>query len=349
MGATVVVYEAAEAIEPVGAGIQLSPNATKVVRALDLESAVNAHASAPRSIAIRDGLTGALLAELPLGRTIEKRYGAPYLTIHRGDLQAVLIAAARTNGIAFELGARVTGRSETGALTFERRHASRHDLVVAADGIGSVFSHGARNRSGWRAWRALVASDDLPDGIDRARTGLWLVPSAHLVHYPVRSGQQVNLVLVLPDGLEPHQLMRLAGMPQAVIERAAKWRDWPVEDRFEPQWTAEGFAMVGDAAHAMWPYAAQGGAMAIEDGWTLALRVAAEGAGAGSLLQWERERRDRVRRVASAAKRNRFIYHAGGSVRFARNAAMRMTPPAVLGRAMEAIYDWEPPAMRSRP
>ena len=375
-GHDVAVLERAEPIEPIGAGIQVSPNAHKVLRALGLHRALNAHSSAPREIAIRDGLNGALLTRVPLGAAIERRHGAPYLTVHRGDLQAVLLDAARhAPRLAVRTGAAVVGATADGRITHASTAGSlaavaggaapgsggvatgepsreRFDLIVGADGVRSAVRAAVRDdaadETGATAWRALVPSEALPRALAGPHTGLWLGPNAHLVHYPVRSGTETNLVAVTPRGEAVGDAF--AGWhadPRALLNAAPEWRPWPTRqlDPARP-WSRGRVVLIGDAAHAMWPYAAQGGAMAIEDGWTLA---AALRNGTGALAAWEAARRARVSSIARLAARNRRIYHGSGPVRLARNLAMRATSAAALMRAMDAVYSWSPPAMRSSP
>ena len=341
-GRSVAVHEKAAAIEPIGAGIQVSPNAMHVLRRLGLERALNAVASAPRSIRIADGVTGEPLTTVPLGRTIEKRFGAPYYSVHRGDLQAVMLDAARNSpNITIHLGS---------PLDPEAAKGTPEDPLVVASGL-HAYPTGNVSAPKHTAWRALVPTSELPNGIDASSTGLWLAPEGHLVHYPVRSGQQTNVVLIVrheADRTAPPAI-RLAEKPAALIATAGNWASWPVfAGSFDHSWTAAGTARIGDAAHPMLPYAAQGGAMAIEDAWTLAHAFDPTN-GPASLSRWEVERRRRVQAVAAVAERNRRIYHASGALRLARNVAMRTVPVAALARGMDFVYSWTPSDMAASP
>ena len=322
----------------------------RVIRALALESDVNAYASAPRSIIVRDGLSGRELSTVELGPAFEARHGAPYLTIHRGDLQRVMIERAERDGIQIKLG--YEAESRRGKATYFANGASATpDLTVVSDGIHSklVGEGSAQRPSGFAAWRATCGSAEISVVRGRSQTNLWLMPNAHLVRYPIHSGQTLNYVLVLQSGRSPSD-EGLAPIVEKAVRHLSDWRDWPIEDRVvRSPWSDTGFAVIGDAAHAMWPYAAQGGAMAIEDGWTLAATVARAGCGEASLAGWETERRRRVDAVAAISRRNRRIYHAGGMVRFGRNLAMRTIPSKILLRGMDRSYSWVPPVIRSSP
>ena len=333
-----IVFERVERIEPIGAGIQLSPNAMHVMRALGLERAINGVASAPRSVELKDAVEGQALVSVPLGMAIERRFGAPSLSVHRGDLQRVMLDASRQNE-------RVT--IETGrAIEYDDHDLDGFDLRIFASGIHSTQRVEERPAE-LTAWRALVQSRALSRTIKTSSTGVWLAPGAHLVHYPVRSGLETNLVLVLQSGKErPENYAATSAKwcedAASVVRSATEWRPWPITERMvrEP-WVRDKRVLIGDAAHAMWPFAAQGGAMAIEDGWSLAAQVA-NGPSLATLAEWERERRRRRETVAAISRRNRSIYHATGMVRIARNIVMRSMPAAAMMRAMNGVYEWKP-------
>ena len=350
-GVEVTVLERAHPIEPIGAGIQVSPNAMRVVRALGLERALNAIASAPREIVLRDGYAGTVLTRVPLGAAIEARHGAPYLAVHRGDLQAVLLDAARhAPRLTLRTGVTVTGAEPDGTVLSDAGSdigSERFDLVIGADGVRSVVRaavhDGPVDLTGATAWRANVGTDALPRALAGPRTGVWLGREGHLVHYPIRSGRTTNIVAVVPDAdvVPGNAFARWSDDARRIVEAGGTWKPWPTP-RLDPSrpWSRGRVVLIGDAAHAMWPYAAQGGAMAMEDGWTLAVALA--DGGVGAVAAWERERRIRVTRVAALTVRNRRIYHARGPVRLARNLVMRAAPAAALMGAMDRVYSWAP-------
>ena len=339
IGWTVSVFERVEQIKPLGAGIQLSPNAMHVMRYLGLEHAINSVASAPRAIEIRDAVSGRSLTSVPLGMTIERRFGAPYLSIHRGDLQRIMLDEVRGDGrIALETGRAIGPRDP---------ELDSYDLAVLASGIRTEQDEVDESQAELTAWRTLVASSDLPDTIKGSSTSVWLAPGAHLVHYPVRSGLETNLVLVLRNGGERPEDYGSASKgwgedAAAIVRLSNEWQSWPITERIvrEP-WFDGKRVRIGDAAHSIWPFAAQGGAMAIEDGWTLAASLV-EGFSTDALHEWESARRSRRAQVAAISRRNRSIYHAKGPIRVARNVVMRTVPPEMLMRGVNGIYGWTP-------
>ena len=332
-GHEVDIDEAASALEPVGAGIQLPPNAMAVIRELGLEHAVNATASAPRSIDVIDGPSGRRLTRLPLGAAFERRFGAPYLVIHRGDLHHVLLdAVVHQPRVSLRLGTRWTGAAaEEGTWTIgaDGVHSETRRRVRTGAGVEAVAS-------GFVAWRGLVDTRAVEWPEARSRVVAHLGSGAHLVHYPVSSGRRINIVAIAREdaGAPMHTFGAWSERSRTLAEAVDDWSSWPIlsVDEGAP-WSRGRTALIGDAAHAMWPYAAQGGAMALEDAATLAAALAD-----GDVAEWERRRRARVARVAALARRNRRIYHLGGMARLARNVAMRLAPPAVLTRASDALY-----------
>lgn len=240
-------------------------------------------------------------------------------------------------------------------------------LCVAADGVWSTVRAlaGARARSrftgqvAWRATRRL-------EGDDRALSAIcapdvvsaFLHPGFHLIAYPVRAGSAINLAAFTPgaelaegwsSAPDASPLVAatrdVAGPLAALIASTAAWTAWPIHDvDMEIPWTASsGLALIGDAAHAMTPFAAQGAAMAIEDAETLAASIAAGPDTAASLASWERMRRRRVRRVARRGAFNRFVWHAGGAVAAARDLVLRARRPEKLAADLDWLYGWEPP------
>jgi salicylate hydroxylase len=307
----------------------------------------------PEAIQIRDAVRGRRLARIPLGEAALKRYGTPYCLVHRADLQAALLAAARgDNRIAIELGVTVETVAECpgGLQIVAGGVRSAVHLLVGADGIHSRlrtghFGHPGPRSLGRQAWRATLAAHLIPDGTDRGVTGLWLAPGAHLVHYPLRGGEQLNLVVISGASTLPSPPAELFGVSaRKLIDTVPAWTPWPLHDvDVAPAWSRGRCVLVGDAAHAMAPSAAQGGAQAIEDAWILAQSLAADpGAPARALASYERTRRPRVERIVREARRNLGLYNLRGVARLFRNATIAALPPKGHLARLDWLFGWTP-------
>lgn len=371
----VTVIEQAATIEPVGSGLQLSPNAMHVLRDLGLEEALRRHAVAPRAIRIMSARTGSALAEIPLAEHVEQRYGAPYLVIHRADLQSVLLSAARASaGITLRLGTRLRDASQNaGAVKVELEqatddgsssHVDHHSGagLIGADGVWSTVRRRVMNLrqavfSGRTAYRAVIPADDVPQHW-RDVTGLWLGAKAHVVHYPVSGGSQFNLVaLVSEDWREEHWsapadrealLRRFADWPAAcrdLLARPPSWLKWALCG-MDPgtDWVDGRVALMGDAAHAMLPFAAQGAGMSIEDGDALARAIDRIPDVPQALRSYQAERQNRAEKVVRLARANDRVYHMSGPMALARDAVMRGLPAGRLLARLDWLYGWRPPA-----
>jgi 2-polyprenyl-6-methoxyphenol hydroxylase-like FAD-dependent oxidoreductase len=364
-GLHVTVFDQAQRLEEIGAGIQLSPNASRILIALGLGEQLRRHVVAPEELRIMNARTARVLARAPLGAVAEKRYGAPYWVIHRGDLQAVLIDAVRVHpGIVLNLGARVEdfALNENGVTVFARsaqhRVEDRGVALVAADGLWSSL----RRRLGHRreprfarrtAWRALARADALMPELRAPAVNLWFGTRAHLVHYPVRGGSLINVVAIVRDDwrepgwsapgeraeiLARYRTPMWSAVPRAILAAPEHWQKWALYDRPPlARWGKGAVTLLGDAAHPMLPYLAQGAAMAIEDAAVLAQRLAdARDDPAGAMRRYERQRRERAARAQRAARRNGIVYQLGGPGAFLRTLALT----AIGGERLLARYDW---------
>jgi len=349
-GFSVTVYERADMLADIGAGIQLAPNAMTVLQRLGLADALAADIVEPRALIIRDGASGRALTSIPLLGEARRRYGVPYCVIHRADLQRILSEAANAEAeIWLRLGAEIAdvrqdGNRVTFALGDETRNA---DLLIAADGIHSTIRTGAlalpaASQPARHAWRTSIQADDLPAGIERDATGLWLASDCHLVHYPVRAGNQINIVLIATnDRTGPGEsLKKLAAPASGLAGVQTDWIGWPLR-AIDPagRWARGRIALIGDAAHAMLPTAAQGGAQAIEDAFVLANCLAeTPDQPAAALQRYEKRRKTRVMRVANEAQRNATIYGLGGLAATARNAAIALLPGSMHLHRLDWLY-----------
>jgi salicylate hydroxylase len=344
-GIGVDVFERAPLLAEIGAGIQLSPNAMAVLEWLGVAPFL-AGIVEPPALEIRSGTSGRRLTRIPLGRVMRQRYGAPYCVLRRTDLQQGLAAAATKNArIKMHLGTEVTGLLTGGrAVEIAGGESFEADLVIGADGVHSRLRTSAFDASGARAidataWRAVLPAADLEGEVVEAIC-LWLMPDAHLVHYPINAGRQLNLVLVARAGAFPADAVRHACGP--LIERVAEWSRTPLFESEEgsPASTRKTI-LIGDAAHAMPPTLAQGGAMAIEDAVVLADSLAGRSVADG-LEDYARRRRDRVIRVARMARRNLRLYELDGLSAHARDFAIAALPAKVHLARLDWLFGWRP-------
>jgi salicylate hydroxylase len=367
-GFRVTLLEQAGRIEETGAGIQLSPNASRILIALGLGQRLRPHVTAPQAVAIMSA-GGGRLARIPLGEEAEQRYSAPYWAIHRGDLQAVLLEAVQASpDIALRLGTRVedfvlhaNGLSvacRQGAETFDEHGIA----LVGADGLWSLLrprlGHRAAPAFGRRtAWRALVPAAKVEPEFRADEVQLWLGPKAHLVHYPVRGGAMINIVAIVDDDWA-QQGWSAAGEADALLARYSpwhwaeparallalpeRWLKWALFDLAPIRGWGDGpVTLLGDAAHPMLPFLAQGAAMAIEDAAVLADNLARRPDDpAAGMRRYERARRRRTARVQRAARRNGRIYHVTAGEAVMRNLMLRLASGKMLLRRYDWLYDW---------
>lgn len=337
-GFQVTVFERTASLQEIGAGIQLSPNAMGLLARLGVLATLAGKLVEPEAIEIGLAATGARLASIPLGDTARSRYGAPYGLIRRVDLHAGLLAAARADQkIELHVRAEVNKvRATDAGVVFSaggRPHMT--DVLVAADGVHSRIRTGAFGHTGAEAldrvaWRATLEEAAAPPFVRRPVTGLWFGAGIHLVHYPVAGGAGVNVVVIGSGKAGESRPPRhpFGALLKTLLDAVPDWTLWPLlEVNPALAWTKGRIVLIGDAAHAMPPSAAQGGAQAIEDGWVLARALAARPCDpAAALAEYERVRRPRIHRIAREARRNLWIYGLGGPLAQARNLVVSTMP-----------------------
>ncbi len=361
-GFAVTVLERARAFGEIGAGIQLSPNATRVLAALSLTPALEARAFRPAGTELRDWRSGDIITKNMLGRDILRTYGFPYCHIHRADLVAVLAAAAGADpAITLKTGVRVDHVTDEGPrVRLEGPELDLDaDLAVGADGIHSIlrrhlFGPDNPRFTGNIAWRGLIPAERLPEGLVRPVSTGWLGPGSHFVHYFVRGGDLVNCACVVekPGSMreswtEPGDHRELGhafdgwhGQIMTLIDAIDRNRlfKWALFDRPPmPGWSRGRITLLGDACHPTLPFMAQGAAMAMEDGAVLARHLADGGSLARALLGYEEERRPRTTRVQEASRRNAKVYHLTGPEAVERNRAMA----EARGRTLDWLYRYD--------
>ncbi len=375
-GNTVTLIERATELTEAGAGLQISPNASAILRRLGLLEPLAAVASAPRAIRVRAARSAETLSLMPLAGA-EARWGAPYLVAHRADLQRVLVeAVAREPAITLHLGTALAGFGATAdgvAVTAKQGPLTRSfsaDALVGADGVRSTVrarliatAGDEPTQTGRTAWRALVPAAELDHVFRAGETGLWLGRDAHLVHYSLRGDAMVNIVAVLREARVPadrQDFWSMLGDPavlaqhfagwhrlaRGLVAAAPEWRCWPLFDRAPlPAWNAGPVALLGDAAHPILPFFAQGAAQAIEDAAALAAALAEPGSVSARLAAYSARRIARATRVQDEARRLGRIYHLAGPAAFARNLAMRGLGSARLLQRYDWLYASAAPAV----
>ena len=361
-GFEVEVFEQAPEFGEVGAGIQLSPNATRVLHHLGLADALEACAFLPERTEFRSWKTGRLISANPLGDGIRATYGFPYYHIHRGDLLAVLVGAAeRADGITLHTDGRVEGFRQDASGVHVTAAGAGHsgDALVGADGIHSavragLFGPEAATFTGNVAWRALVPADRLPDGLIPPVTTVWWGPGSHFVCYYVRRGELVNCVCVVEKAGWEVESWTERGDYAELKQDFAGWNDsvqalldnadpdalykWALHDRPPmPQWGRGAVTLLGDACHPTLPFMAQGAAMAIEDGAVLAACMRASADILAAFRRYEDLRRDRTAGVQNGSRRNARVFHMRGISAWLRNRAARRAGAGAMARLYE--YD----------
>ena len=362
------LFERAPAFSEVGAGVQLGPNVMRVLRGWGLEAELARVAAFPDRLQVRDAISGRELGVLSLGAQALRKYGAPYATIHRADLHGVLLQAVQARGnVELNLNNCVAGYADSGRkvnlqTTEGPLDGIEGDALVGADGLWSrvrelMLNDGPPRVTGHLAYRALVCHASLPERLRSQQVTAWLGPRLHVVQYPVRGGEWLNVVAIVQGRVEGdpqswdhsanaadlQAATRLTAAPlrdltQAVTDGGSKaapaWRLWALCDR--PPMTgahqqAKGsVALLGDAAHPMLPYLAQGAGMAIEDAAELGSALA-QAFDVPTLLQrYALNRWQRNARVQARSLRNGEVFHAEGPLRWARDASLTLLGEKVL-------------------
>lgn len=371
-GLRVTVLEQAAKLEEVGAGIQLGPNATRVLIALGLAERLKPLVLAPQAIRVMAGGSGREIVRIPLGPAVERRYGAPYWTIHRGDLQAALAAQAQAErDIRLRLGMRVEDfAGHVNGITVLARGASQviDERGIALIGADGVWSTVAAQLPGYRkarfahrtAWRALIPAEQVPREFREPLVHLWLGLDAHLVHYPVKGGRLINIVGIMHDefsktgwsaaGKRDEILRQFARWSwsekaRALIALPERWLKWALYQRRHPFRGGEGpVTLIGDAAHPMLPFLAQGASMAIEDGAVLAAMLGRyRDDPTDALRGYEGQRRRRTERVQAMSRKQGRIYGLSGPEALMRNLAMRAMGGEKLLARQDWLYSWQVP------
>ncbi len=365
------ILEARETFSEAGAGIQIGPNGTHVLKELGVADQLRPLAGSPSAINVMNAREGTRLTTLPLGNWIEERHGGPYWVLHRRDLHAALLKAATAcEHIEITTRFEVRDVKDDG----DGVHVGNAQGVqisgaglIGADGIWSrirqcVFDAPPLQPSGKLAARAVMPGQDIDTLFSGNKIGVWLSPNSHIVHYPVRGGRDIAVVLIVPDtGHQPNgagfnanwntprgadQLLRRLGpvAPQLIdfLQIVPSWRSWTLYDPpVLSDWSKGRVTLLGDAAHPMLPFLAQGAVMALEDAVVIANLIAQEPANLPDAFhKFAAMRVKRTSRVQAESRRNGQIYHLGPLPAQARNLTMKVIPPRRLMHRYDWLYGW---------
>ncbi len=367
-----MVLERQQTPTAAGAGIQLGPNGVRALQCLGVADALSPWVGEPEAIEVMAGSSGRRLARLPLGHWIAARHRAPYWVAHRGDLHAVLATAAAAEPLielctGFELAAVAQSANEVAvADTAGRRLAG--PILVGADGLWSAVRPAlapgsAPQPAGATAMRTVIPAAQAA-GLASDAVRLWLSRKAHVVHYPVRQGGEIAVVVIARDaearqgrgwdahadpGRLRHRLAPFHGsLAQALAltpGRDPAWREWTLHTLPTlPAWHRGRVVLLGDAAHPMLPYLAQGGALALEDAIVLADCIRTMPDAPAALARFEALRAARARRVQAASMRQGRIYRLAPPLSWARDAVLALAPGPWLMAGYDWLYAWRPPA-----
>ena len=363
-GFDVEVLEQAAEIGEIGAGIQLGPNAFAAFDALGVGEKARGRAVYTDCMVMHDAVDESLVGRIPTGEAFRARFGNPYAVIHRVDVHRSLLEGAEETGrVAFHTSTRVERVEQGGdAVTVHDQHGKVHRGValIGADGVKSVVRQqhvGDPARvTGHVVYRAVVDKADFPADLQWNAASLWAGPNCHLVHYPLRGGEQYNVVVTfhsreqeewgVREGSKDEVQSYFQGIcPKArqLIELPRSWKRWATADR-DPigQWTYGRATLLGDAAHPTTQYMAQGACMAMEDAVTLGEALRVHGNDWGRALDlYQRSRIARTARIVLSSREMGRLYHAKGVERLVRNELWKGRTPERFYDAVEWLYGWK--------
>lgn len=362
-GFRVKVMEQAPEIGEIGAGIQLGPNAFHAFDALGVGEKARGRAVYTDYMVMHDALDEYQVGKIPTDEKFRQRFGNPYAVIHRVDVHLSLLEGAQETGrVEFLTSTRVERIEQDGnTVTVYDQHGNAHQgiALIGADGVRSVvrqhFVGDPARVTGHVVYRAVVDKKDFPEDLQWNAASIWVGPNCHLVHYPLRGGEQYNVVVTfhsrqqeewgVTEGSREEVQSYFQGIcakARQLIDLPKSWKRWATADR-EPigQWTYGRATLLGDAAHPTTQYMAQGACMAIEDAVTLgeALRVH-KNDWAQALDTYQRARVARTARIVLSSREMGRIYHAKGVERLVRNDLWRGRSAERFYDAMEWLYGW---------
>lgn len=362
-GFAVDVFEQAPEIGEIGAGIQLGPNAFSAFDALGIGAQARAKAVYTDDMVMHDAIDAYEVGRIPTGESFRARFGNPYAVCHRADLHLTLFEAAKAHGqVRFHTSTRIERiEQDAHGVTVVDQNGVRWTgcALIGADGVKSVvreqFVGDPARVTGHVVYRAVAERADFPVDLQWNSASIWVGPDCHLVHYPLRGGEQYNVVVTfhsreteqwgVTDGSREEVMSYFQGIcaqARQLIDLPKSWRRWATADR-EPidTWTFGRVTLLGDAAHPTTQYLAQGACMALEDAVTLGecLRITDDDL-PEALRRYEQARVARTARIVLSAREMGRIYHAKGVQRYVRNDLWRGRSPERFYDAVEWLYGW---------
>lgn len=369
-GFKILVFEKSDQISEVGAGLQLAPNATLLLDRLNVLEHLRSSSVEPDAILLKDGRTNATLTKMSLGNSDPDKKKPPYLVCHRADLQrSLLLACAQSPNIKIGLGADLLSYKNHAShieATIKLGSETRHFKGLLLIGCDGVWSDIAPNRpkaefSGFNAWRVTLKTNELSPALaNNTNVSAWLSRETHLVSYPICAGEKHNFVAITHSPNRGHswnekgsktallhEFAKWNPLIKSVLDASSDWTYWPLYEMPKPYFIAdERTILLGDAAHAMTPFAAQGAAMAIEDACALAEAFSIHGI--SDLMEINRAfqafskvRSSRIEKVAKRGKLNRFAYHASGPAAFVRNSLLKIRAPESFFKDLDWLYSYD--------
>ena len=353
------IFEQADVLTEVGAGLQISPNASRILDTLGVLDKLRAVWLEPEEVRLVSGSSLRPVASVPCGNFARERWGAPYGAVHRATLQKALLEAVKANALCrLHLGRHIDIKNRQ---TLEEIAGKEFELVIGADGVWSkahAMVPGAPSPlfSGNIAWRFSIPESAAPSLLNKKNVTAFLGPSSHLVCYPIRENAAFNIVAIVSgsstsrnwgaagSNVQREQMLHgfsgWNGKILQMLEAQEQASFWPLYQMKAGRWhNGSDTILIGDAAHAMMPFAAQGAAMAIEDAFELAGMLSARSV-AETFELYEKRRAPRIARLKQRAAFNQFAYHARGPIRLARDLVLSLRPPQSLAADMDWIYGY---------
>jgi salicylate hydroxylase len=357
------VLEQSAAIGEIGAGIQLGPNAFSALDALGVGERARARAVYTDRLVMMDAIDESEVASVPVGEAFRRRFGNPYAVSHRADVHQSLVEGVEgREAIELVTSTRVerVDQDHSGVRAVDQHGRVHHGIaLIGCDGVKSAVRQqlvaDAVRVSGHVVYRAVADAHGFPEDLKLNAPCLWAGPDCHLVHYPLRGGEQYNVVVTfhsrkpeewgVTDGSRDEVMSyftEIGPRPRRLLDLPKSWRRWATADR-EPisRWSFGRVTLLGDAAHPMLQYLAQGACMAIEDAVTLGRALeAASGDFERAFARYERSRVARTARVVLMTREMGRVYHAKGVERLVRNDLWKDRTPERYYDSLEWLYGW---------